>query len=446
MREGPHPAGVRRILALVAGAAVVLSACSGSASPTPTTGGAPSSGTGSTAPTSAAPVTLNTIWMKQAAYSDDDVKAMIKAFTDANPNITVNTEFVQYEQLHDKIVTAQVTGSGQYDTVLMDTPWPAEFADAQIVTDITDKIPADFKSGVFDSAWTAATYKGKFWGVPWINDTKFFFYNKKMFADAGVTSVPKTWDEVITAAKAIKDKGIVKYPLVWSWTQAEAVICDWAEIAGTMGGADFIDADGKAKFNTGGGLAALKFMKQTIDLGLTNPASLGFIEDDVNKTLGAGNAAMALNWTYGYNVLNDKTKSTVAGNIAVAAAPGTTATPTAGVNGGMSIAVTTKSKHPEEALKLALWMASEPMQEKYDANTFPMWKASFAKTDLTKTAPDFWAAANNAFGGLVARPIVPYYSKLSAALQVAIQTALKGTKTPEQALDEVAAKLPDLQK
>jgi multiple sugar transport system substrate-binding protein len=367
---------------------------------------------------------------------------MIKAFTDANPTITVNAEFVQYEALHDKIVTAQVSGSGQYDTVLMDTPWPAEFADAQIVTDITDKIPADFKSGVFDSAWTAAGYKGKYWGVPWINDTKFFFYNKKMFADAGVTSVPKTWDDVITAAKAIKAKGIVKYPLVWSWTQAEAVICDWAEIAGVMGGATFVDDAGKAQFNTGGGLAALQFMKQTIDLGLTNPASLGFVEDDVNKTLGAGDAAMALNWTYGYNVLNDKTKSKVAGNIGVAAAPGTAATPTAGVNGGMSIAVTTKSQHPAEALKLALWMASEPMQEKYDLNTFPMWKASFDNTELTKPAPDFWAAAKNAFGGLVARPIVPYYSKLSTALQV----ALKGTKTPQQALDEVAAKLPDLQK
>jgi len=384
--------------------------------------------------------------MKQAAYSEDDINAMIKAFEAANPNITVNAEFVQYEALHDKIVTAQISGAGQYDTVLMDTPWPAEFADAQIVTDITDKIPADFKSGVFDSAWTAAGYKGKFWGVPWINDTKFFFYNTKMLTDAGITGAPKTWDDVITAAQAVKAKGTVKYPLVWSWTQAEAVICDWTELAGTMGGATFIDDSGKAQFNTGGGLAALAFMKKSIDLGLTNPASLGFVEDDVNKTLGAGDAAMGLNWTYGYNVLNDASKSKVAGQIAVAAAPGTASTPTAGVNGGMSIAVTTKSQHPDEALKLALWMASAPMQEKYDANTFPMWKASFDKTELTKATPDFWAAAKTEFGGLVARPIVPYYTKLSTALQVAIQEALSGKKTPQQALDEVAAKLPDLQK
>jgi multiple sugar transport system substrate-binding protein len=427
-------------------ALIVVTACTGAASPSATGGpsGAPTGGATATAGGTA--VTLNTIWMKQAAYSDDEVKAMADAFTAANPNIKVNLEFVQYESLHDKIVTAQVTGAGQYDTVLMDTPWPAEFADAQIVTDITDKIPAEFKSGVFDSAWTAASYKDKYWGVPWINDTKFFFYNKKMFSDAGIAAAPKTWDEVLTDAKAIKDKGLVQYPLVWSWVQAEAVICDWAELAGVMGGADFIDAQGNATFNKGGGLAALQLMKKSIDDGLTNPASLGFTEVDVNNTIAAGQAAMGLNWTFGYNVLNDKAQSKVAGDIAVVANPGGPSAPTSGVNGGMSIAVTTKSQHPEEALKLALWMASQPMQEKYDANTFPMWKTSFDNAELTKVNPEFWAAAKSAFAGLVARPIVPYYTKLSSALQVAIQEALKGTKTPQQALDEVAAQLPDLQK
>jgi multiple sugar transport system substrate-binding protein len=401
---------------------------------------------GTSTTSSGGPVTLKTIWMKQAGYSETEIQAMTDAFTAANPNITVDLEFVQYEALHDKIVQAQINGDGLYDTVLMDTPWPAEFADAQIASDITDQIPADFKSGVFDSAFTAASYKGKIWGVPWINDTKFFFYNKKMLADAGITTAPKTWDDVLAAAQAVKDKGIVEFPLVWSWVQAEAVICDWAEIAGVMGGADFIDDSGNATFNTGGGLAALEFMKQTVDDGLTNPASLGFTETDVNSTIAAGQAAMGLNWTFGYNVLNDKANSTVAGDIAVVAAPGTASTPTAGVNGGMSIAVTTKSKHPAEALKLALWMASQPMQEKYDANTFPMWKASFDNTTLTSVNPEFWAAAKSAFAGLVARPIVPYYTKLSSALQVAIQEALKGTKTPKEALDGVAAELPTLSK
>src|SRR5215831_15415368 len=208
---------IRRAAGLGAAGALVISTMTAAIGATGALAQSPAATTAPAESAAAAPVTLNTIWMQQAAYSNDDVNAMIQAFEAANPGITVNAEFVPYEALHDKIVTAQVSGSGQYDTVLMDTPWPAEFADAQIVTDITDQIPADFKSGVFDSAWTAATYKGRYWGIPWINDTKFFFYNKNMLADAGVTAVPTTWDEVIAAAQAIKAKGTVQYPLVWSW-------------------------------------------------------------------------------------------------------------------------------------------------------------------------------------------------------------------------------------
>ncbi len=420
--------GGRAILlgALVAGLA--LTGCSSSASPTP------------------GPITLHALFMKQAAYSDADVKAMTDAFTAANPNITVVPEYVAYEALHDKIVTAQVGGAGFYDIVLMDTPWPAEFVKAGLVTDITAKIPADFKTGVFDSAWTAASYQGKYYGVPWINDTKFFFFNKKMLADAGIAAAPKTWDDVVTAAKAIKAKGIVQYPLVGSWSQAEAVICDWTQLAAVFGGSDFFDASGNANFDKGGGLGALKFMKQLLDDGLMNPASLGFLEADVNNTMAAGQAAMALNWTYGYAVMNDPASSKVAGQIDVSASPGEGSVATSGVNGGMSLAVTATSKNPEAALKYALWLASQKSQEMDTTQAFPMWKASFESAEVTKANPAYFAAAKVQFAGLVARPVVPYYTKLSNALQVAIQTALQGKATPEQALADVAAKLPDLQK
>jgi multiple sugar transport system substrate-binding protein len=409
-------------------AALLVAACGGSASP------------------AAGPVTLHALFMKQAAYSDQDVKTMTDAFTKDNPNVTVVPEFVAYDALHDKIVTDQVGGSGQYDLILMDAIWPAEFAEAGILTDVTAKIPAEFKNGVFESAWTAATYQDKIYGVPWINDSKFFLFNKTMLADAGVATPPKTWDDVVATAKAIKAKGLVEFPLVGSWKQAEAVICDWTQLAAVFGATDFVDAEGNALFNTDGGLQALEFMKQLLDDGLMNPASLGFNEDDVNATMSAGQAAMALNWTYGYAVMNDPKQSKVAGQVDVIGSPGQGSVATSGVNGGMALAVTKGSKHPDEALAYALSIASQQSQELNPSLAFPMWTASFDNPELTKSNPSFWAAADTQFSGLVARPVVPYYTKLSNALQVAIQEALLGTKTPEQALNEVAAKLPDFQK
>ena len=443
IRSAAAPRGIaRRLLVTATAVLLVASACSSSA----TTAPAASAGAASGAVDTTTPMTLNVLLMEQAAYSASDIQAMDDAFTKQYPNITINPELVSYDSLHDKIVTAQVGGNGKYDVVLMDTPWPAELVTANIVSDITSKIPADFLSGVFDSAWTAAKYNGKIYGVPWINDTKFFFYTSDMFSKAGLTAAPKTWDEVEADAKAIKAAGIVKYPITASWKQAEAVICDWTQLAAAFGGSDFVDANGKALFNQGGGLAALTFMKKLLDEGLVDPASLSQTEDDVNSVVSAGQAAMALNWTYGLSVMNDPSKSTVAGKIKVAPSPGEGSVTTSGVNGGMSLAVTTTTKHPNEALAYALFMASEKSQEMDVANALPMWKASFDDPNVTKNNPDLFAAAKIEFAGLVARPVVPYYTKLSNALQDAIQQALLGKKTPQQALDDVAAQLPSFQK
>jgi multiple sugar transport system substrate-binding protein len=424
----PRRGAAGRLLGVLVAAAIAVTACS-SSSASPTAG----------------QITLHALFMKQAAYSDTDVAAMNTAFTKLHPNITIVPEFVAYDALHDKIITAQVGGGGVYDVVLMDTPWPAELVKANVVTDITSKIPADFMSGVFDSAWTAAKYNGKIYGVPWINDTKFLFYNDTMFKAANLASAPKTWDEVEADAKAIKAAGTVKYPITASWKQAEAVICDWVQLSAAFGSSDFVDASGKPQFNQGGGLAALTFMKKLLDEGLVDPASLSQTEDDVNSVMGAGKAAMALNWTYGLAVMNDPKNSTVSGQVKVAPSPGQGTVTTSGTNGGMSLAVTQTTKHPDEALQYALFLASQSSQEMDVANALPMWKASFQDPKVTAQNPTLFAAANIQFAGLVARPVVPYYTKLSNALQDAIQQALLGKKTPEQALNDVAAQVPSFQ-
>ena len=134
--------GRRRLGALAATAMFLVTACGGGATP------------------SAGPVTITSLFMKQASYSEDNVTEMTKLFEAANPNIKVNLEFVAYDALHDKIVTDQAGGAGTYDTVLLDAIWPAEFAKAKLVRDITDKIPAE-KSAKIDGISLAPTLLGK---------------------------------------------------------------------------------------------------------------------------------------------------------------------------------------------------------------------------------------------------------------------------------------------
>jgi multiple sugar transport system substrate-binding protein len=380
------------------------------------------------------PVTLNALFMQQAAYSDADVKNMTEQFQKQNPNIKVNLTFVAYEALHDKIVAAAPAGT--YDTVLVDVIWPAEFASKKMIVDITDRFPESERSRIFDGALKTTEYQGSYYGVPWILDTKYFFYNKEMLGEAGVAP-PDTWDAVVEAALALKSRGVVEYPLVWSWAQAEALMCDYATLLGAYGG-QFFDGGGKPAFNTGGGLQALEYMRMTLDEKLSNPASTESLEEDVRRIISQGEAAMALNWTYMFALANDPNESQVAGQIEIAHTPrGPAGAP--GVNGSMGIAVSNGSQNQDEAWKFIQFMTSQKVQNQYAKLSLPIWKSSYEEEIVVEALPQVVPVAKEQLNDMILRPIVPQYNEVSQDMQVEIQRALTGDKTPKQALDDAAS-------
>lgn len=383
-----------------------------------------------------AETTLNALFMAQAAYSEDNVRAMTDAFTKANPDIKVNIEFVPYEGLHDKTVLAQGSGSG-YDVVLFDVIWPAEYAANKVLVDVTDRVTDDMKKGVLPGAWTTVEFEGKRFGMPWILDTKYLFYNKEILEKAGIKAPPKTWDEVTEQAKIIKEKGLLDSPIAWSWSQAEAAICDYTTLVSAYGG-DFLK-DGKPAFTTGGGLDALNYMVSSYKSGLTNANSKEFLEEDVRRVFQNGEAAFALNWTYMYNMANDPKESKVAGKVGVVPAPGVTGkSEVSAVNGSMGLGITSTSKHVDEAWKYIVHMTSQPTQNEYAALSLPIWASSYEDAAVTKGQEELIAAAKLGLAAMYPRPTTAKYQELSTALQQAIQEALLDQASPEDALKSAA--------
>lgn len=384
-----------------------------------------------------AETTLNALFMAQAAYSEDDVRNMTAEFSKANPDIKVNIEFVPYDGLHDKTVLAQGSGGG-YDVVLFDVIWPAEFATNNVLVDVSDRITEEMKGGVLPGAWTTVQYNGKSYGMPWILDTKYLFYNKEILEKAGISAPPKTWGELVEQAKAIKEKGLAEHPIAMSWAQAEAAICDYTTLLSAYGGA-FLDASGKPTFQTGGGLDALKYMVDLYSSGLANPNSKEFLEEDVRGVFQNGEAAFALNWTYMYNLANAGADSKVAGKVGVVPAPGIDGkSEVSAVNGSMGLGITATSKHQDEAWKYIVHMTSQGVQNQYAKLSLPIWASSYADPAVTGGQEELIKAAEKGLAAMYPRPTTPKYQELSAALQQAIQEALLGTSSPEDALKSAA--------
>ncbi len=382
-------------------------------------------------------VKLKALFMEQAAYSNDDVRSMIADFEAQNPNVKVEPEFVSYEALHNKIITAAAAGTSGYDVVLFDVIWPAEFAKNGILVDVTDRIPQAMVDEVWPGAWTTVSYQDDFYGIPWILDTKYLFYNQAMLDKAGIKAPPTTWQEVLDQAQIIKDAGIVEYPIVWSWGQAEAIICDYTTLVSAFGGS-FFD-EGSPTFNTDGGLAALQFMKDSLDKGLSNPASTESLEEDVRRIFSSGGAAFGLNWTYMYNLANDPSESQVAGDVKVMPAPGDGVhSQVSAMNGSMGLGITTNSQHKDEAFELVQYLTSQPVQNKYAKLSLPIWKSSYDDPAVTEGQETLVEAAKLAIPAMLPRPLLVQYPQFSTWLQNDIHRALLGQVTPQQALDNTA--------
>ncbi|MGZ6346124.1 MAG: extracellular solute-binding protein [Anaerolineales bacterium] len=395
------------------------------------------------------PVTIHILTQDQAGMKPAEIDQIARDFEALNPDIKVVMEYVGYDAIHDKITTGMAANPPAYDASMIDVIWPDEFIKAGYLLDVTSRVTADMKTGIFPSAWNGVTRNGKIYGMPWLMDTKYFMYNTDILQQAGFSAPPKTWEELVTQATKIKQMGLVEFPIVWSWAQLEAVVCDFTVLLYGNGGT-FLDASGKPSFNNPLGVQVLTWMKQTIDDGLTNPTSITADENAVRDNFIAGNSAFAVNWLFQYSDSNNASISKIVGKAAFAPMPVFSASASAGVlsssvDGSSSFGIMATTPNPDQTWKFLEYLTSNAVQTKFSAEMLPIWQADFQGDALTQllaatpTNPVTVPAFLGQFPYANERPTVSYYNEGSGALRLAIQQALTGLKTPQQALDEAAA-------
>ena len=363
---------------------------------------------------------------------------LIANFTKAT-GIKVNQTIVQYNERLNKINTA-VQGGGGFDVVQMDTIWTAQFVAAQWVEDISNLITDSIKKDVPESSLSAVTVGGKLYGMPLFNSSKHLFYNEKLLKDAGFSAPPATLDEFVEQARATTKADAKQWGSVWCWKQAESLICDWVSIMFTKPGAQILDSNGKAVFNTMGGTEALQWM---VDLLTTHkaadPASLEYDETNVQNSLYTGMYALTYNWEGTLPDGNDPTKSKAAPNVKVALLPGSAEVKSSSVNGSEGWAILNVAKNKDNAWKLLEYMASPAWQKQsaIEAGDYPILTSLYADTDLQKSIQDF-AIYGEQFKYLAVRPQVPQYTQASDIIQVHLHEALLGSAKPADAMNAAA--------
>ncbi len=143
-----------------------------------------------------------TFWKSPHSDREDEIwAAVIEEFNKENPDIEVEFLNVAWDSVVEKTTAAFAAGSGP-DISFQTEQFPL-YAKNGYILSLEDYVDEDKRAGYPESALEYCSYDGQLMGIPFVALNSVMFYNKDMFAEAGIESVPTTWDELFETAKAL---------------------------------------------------------------------------------------------------------------------------------------------------------------------------------------------------------------------------------------------------
>lgn len=204
-------------------------------------------GAGGSETDSSKPVTIN-MFTASPEYTQA-FNAYIEEYKKVKPNVTINLEIMQSDYntvLKSKIAAGstpdvfQTTAGGDIDTF---AEYSADLTNEPLAAAMTDAVRANMSSS-----------DGKVLGLPVKGNLFTLIYNKKLFADAGITTPPKTTTELNEAIKKLEAKGITPfanaYKEWWVWKHIFQHFVDAAAEDSGQSAKDLVNAfiEGKTTF------------------------------------------------------------------------------------------------------------------------------------------------------------------------------------------------------
>ncbi|MET7463170.1 extracellular solute-binding protein [Nonomuraea sp. NPDC005501] len=272
---------------LLIATAVLVTGCSGggggAAEPRKSTAGSP------------AKVTLELWHLSTTEPMKTIMVQRAKEFEAAHPNVTIKATVLENEAYKSKITT--LTQSGKAPDVF--ASWGGGVLQQQIDAGLVKDISADVAPvlGTFTKAsLTAYQFDGKTYGLPTDIGMVGFWYNKKLFAKAGIQQPPATWAELLDDVRKLKAAGTT--PIALAGKEKWPGHYYWAYLAMRIGGVPAMHQAAVDKnFNTPDFVAAGQQLKALADL---QPFQKGFLgagystPDGQSASVSNGKAAMEL--------------------------------------------------------------------------------------------------------------------------------------------------------
>lgn len=303
-------------------------------------------------------VTLQ-FWEGHSVQEETATVRMIEAFEKANPNIKVQRTKVNFGGNFEKITTAVASGTAP-DVSPIWSGFLTQFAANGSLLDLNKYGAAEIKSSIYPSAWSYAQFKDGVYGIPYAQDPRMIVYNLDAFKEAGVEKGPTTLDELYASAKALSKKtgnAVDRYGLAVG--DQDNLIYFFVSLLYAHGGQVFNADESEVAFNNDAGIKAATYLSKLSREGLI---STNVPQDGMRRGLLTGRFGMIFDGPWIFYAAANLGQPAQPFDVV----PFPTATPGGPSGTVASIGAYTAfstTKHPKEAAKFVMFMASPEAQQ-----------------------------------------------------------------------------------
>ena len=336
--------------------------------------------------------------------------------------------------LREKIVTESVGNPGSWDVTIYFETWGPSLQNFLLpLSEFSDEWQPEIDA--YPSATIEmATLDGELYGLPSRSHVMMLYYRQDVLDELGL-EVPTTFDEVTAVAAAITEADNEMYGITMNWAKQGGGISliPWTNVL-RAGGGDQFDEEFNPIFNNESSIAATEWYADL--LNYAPPGAPTYNEGDMRTSFASGEAAMALAWSWSYEIFQNPefaTEDVIANTGYTSVIPGVDG-PSTPVAMTWPTGISASSNNPGAALEWIKWMTNGDLDQSsvasgatVVANRLP----TFESEEANEAWNGFSAVMGEAFDTATPLPIYMEFPEVSDILETALSDIASGADVSE---------------
>lgn len=363
------------------------------------------------------------VWHSYRGAEQDALQELTARWNDANPDRPVRLLNVPHEAYANRITTAVPRGQGP-DLFIFAHERVGDWANSDIIDAVDDDLTDEEFDRFLPDTVDALRYEDQTWGIPLAYKTAALFYNRDL-----VDEPPETTDELIAIAESLTDADDDRYGLAY---QADDFYFHSGWFFG-FGGRIF-DDEGRPRLNRSENAASLQFVADLRERGLLPDEPTGAL---VGELFNRGDAAMVIQGQWFIGEIDDGVDYGVA-PLPEISETGRRAEPFMTVEAAI---VAAQATNRDGAVDFARFLADEVSAEARLEIGHQMVANRGIYDDENVDIPEELRAFERQAEYTTAMPNEPLMRSVWEPAAFAMRTVVRGSATPEAALDNAQVRL-----